>query len=65
MIDLHCHILPAIDDGPADVAGSLAMARAHLAAGVERVAATPHVTYDDPNDAATIARGVERLGAVL
>ena len=27
MIDLHCHILPGIDDGAKDLAASLAMAR--------------------------------------
>lgn len=54
MIDLHCHLLPGIDDGPADLGGTLAMARQHLKAGVEVVAATPHVAWDMPNDAATI-----------
>jgi protein-tyrosine phosphatase len=27
MIDLHCHILPALDDGALDLADSVAMAR--------------------------------------
>lgn len=65
MIDLHCHILPAIDDGPADLSGTVAMAHGHVAAGVTRVAATPHVTYDDPNDAAGIARSVAEVNATL
>jgi len=43
MIDIHCHILPGIDDGPADLAGSLAMAAAAAADGTEKVFATPHV----------------------
>jgi len=42
MYDLHCHILPGIDDGPADWSGSLAIARALVAEGVTCVAATPH-----------------------
>lgn len=54
VIDLHCHLLPGIDDGPADLGGSLAMAQAHVQAGVEVVAATPHVAWDMPNEAATI-----------
>ncbi len=43
MIDLHTHILPGIDDGPADMQGSLAFARAALAAGTTTMVATPHV----------------------
>ena len=43
MIDLHCHILPGIDDGAADPAVSLEMARMFVADGVSAVAATPHI----------------------
>ena len=43
MIDLHCHILPGIDDGAPDVSVSLAMARAYVADGVSTVACTPHI----------------------
>jgi len=43
LIDLHCHILPALDDGPQDIAESLAMARAAVARGVSAMAASPHV----------------------
>jgi hypothetical protein len=32
VIDLHCHILPGIDDGPPDEAGSVALGRALVAA---------------------------------
>jgi protein-tyrosine phosphatase len=42
MIDLHCHLLPGIDDGPADSAMSLAMARLAVADGIETIACTPH-----------------------
>ena len=43
MIDLHCHILPGIDDGAPDFETSLAMARAFVADGVSIVACTPHI----------------------
>ncbi len=43
MIDLHCHILPGIDDGAADLSVSLKMARAFVADGVSTVACTPHI----------------------
>jgi protein-tyrosine phosphatase len=43
MIELHCHLLPGLDDGPPDLAGSLALARALAGAGVQTAVATPHV----------------------
>ncbi len=43
MIDLHCHMLPGIDDGPTDIGTSLAMARAAVADGIRIVACTPHI----------------------
>ena len=46
MIDLHCHILPALDDGAADLDDSLGMARQAAADGIEVVCATPHIRHD-------------------
>lgn len=43
LIDLHCHLLPAIDDGATDIQVSLAMARAAVADGVRITACTPHI----------------------
>jgi protein-tyrosine phosphatase len=43
MIDLHCHILPGIDDGSQDDATSLEMARIAVADGIRILACTPHV----------------------
>lgn len=48
MIDLHCHILPGIDDGAADTGESVVLARAFAADGVHTVAATPHLRSDHP-----------------
>ena len=42
MIDLHCHILPGIDDGPETLKESLEMARIFEQAGYTYVVATPH-----------------------
>ncbi len=42
MIDWHCHILPAIDDGPETLAESVEMARLLAAVGFRRVHCTPH-----------------------
>ena len=55
MIDLHCHVLPGIDDGPDRMEQSLALARAASATGVEALVATSHVNWDYRNDSATIA----------
>lgn len=43
MIDLHSHILPGLDDGPAELEGSLELARTALASGTTAIAATPHI----------------------
>ena len=42
MVDLHCHILPGLDDGPSDIATALAMAESAIADGITHVVATPH-----------------------
>jgi protein-tyrosine phosphatase len=42
MIDLHCHILPAIDDGARSLEQAAEMCRAAAAAGCEALVATPH-----------------------
>jgi len=41
-VDIHCHMLPGIDDGPHDWAESLAMARLAADDGISTVVATPH-----------------------
>jgi len=42
MIDLHCHILPGVDDGPKNLDESLEMSRIFIKAGYRQVVATPH-----------------------
>src|SRR5262249_46332934 len=42
MIDLHCHILPGVDDGPSTLDEALAVARFCVADGITHVTATPH-----------------------
>ena len=43
MIDIHCHILPDIDDGPKTFDESLAMARIAAEDGITGIVATPHL----------------------
>jgi protein-tyrosine phosphatase len=42
MVDLHCHILPGLDDGPESMDESIAMAESAIADGITHVVATPH-----------------------
>jgi protein-tyrosine phosphatase len=65
VIDLHCHVLAGIDDGPASVEGSLQLARVAAERGVRTIVATPHVSHRYGNEPATIARLVEQLQGEL
>jgi protein-tyrosine phosphatase len=47
MIDLHCHILPGIDDGPQSLEQAVEMCRLAAAAGCEALVATPHQRKSD------------------
>lgn len=42
MIDLHCHILPGVDDGAQSLSDSLNMARMAVQQGITKIVATPH-----------------------
>ena len=42
MIDMHCHILPNVDDGANTLIDSLEMARWAVAEGIHTIIATPH-----------------------
>jgi protein-tyrosine phosphatase len=42
MFDLHCHILPGVDDGPATLQEALEVARFCVRDGITHIAATPH-----------------------
>lgn len=43
MIDLHCHILPAIDDGARDLAEAISLVKLSLEQGVTHIVCTPHI----------------------
>ncbi len=43
MIDLHCHILPDLDDGPATMATSIEMCHIAVDDGIRTIVATPHM----------------------
>ncbi|MBU0673338.1 MAG: hypothetical protein KJ950_01690 [Proteobacteria bacterium] len=60
MIDIHCHILPGVDDGPESLEQSLAMARLAVADGITTIVATPHLLGIVPT-AETIRTKVDLL----
>jgi protein-tyrosine phosphatase len=64
--DLHFHLLFGVDDGPADFAESLHLARAAAAEGTRTIVATPHVRFDlGTTDAVEIRQRVCELRARL
>jgi protein-tyrosine phosphatase len=65
MIDLHCHLLPGIDDGPPDMQATLALAAAAVQAGTRTIVATPHVSHAHPNRAEAIGALIAEVGDAL
>jgi protein-tyrosine phosphatase len=47
MIDLHCHILPGLDDGARNLEEAVEMAKIAEDDGTERIVATPHLFRGD------------------
>lgn len=67
MIDLHTHVLPAIDDGAGDWSESIEMCRMAAADGCEALVATPHQrkswVNEQPSRIVDLARELqERVG---
>jgi protein-tyrosine phosphatase len=56
MVDVHCHILPGIDDGPKTIEESIAMAESAIAEGITHVVATPHSSRQHFFDFALVRR---------
>jgi protein-tyrosine phosphatase len=62
LIDLHCHLLPCIDDGADSLEMALEMARIATADGIGTIVCTPHIypgLYD--NSASGISIAVTRM----
>lgn len=60
--DIHCHVLPGIDDGAADVSTSLELLNRYAALGFEQVIATPHTLGDVyPNSKESITSAYSKL----
>lgn len=64
--DIHCHVLPGVDDGSPDLETSLALVEAQERMGIKRVFASPHVTLGVfENTPETIAGPREELRKAL
>jgi protein-tyrosine phosphatase len=63
--DLHFHVLPGVDDGPADLAASLALAADAAADGTAVVVATPHVRTGHVTDVSELPDRVAELQLAL
>jgi protein-tyrosine phosphatase len=66
MIDIHCHILPDVDDGAKTMEDSIEMAKAAVADGITTIIATPHHQNGRYiNDKSRIIERVQTLNEVL
>ncbi len=65
MVDLHCHILPGLDDGVRTLEEAIDLARTAKADGITTIAATPHVRDDFPTRAEDMEAGVTELNDVV
>jgi len=66
-VDIHCHCLPGLDDGPADLDAALRLCRALVRDGITTVLATPHQVgkYDTANFAGAVRAAVAVLQRAL
>lgn len=64
--DIHCHIVPGVDDGSPDASTSADLIERMQAWGIKRIIASPHVTQNTfENDATTIEPAMASLRAEL
>ena len=66
-VDIHCHCLPNLDDGPATMLESLGLCRALVDEGITTVIATPHQLgrFSECNEAAQVREAVSILNSEL
>src|SRR5688572_31872307 len=66
MIDLHCHLLPGIDDGAQSLEDAVAMARIAHQSGIVKAVLTPHIFPGRFENTATIIKAAtERFSEEL
>jgi protein-tyrosine phosphatase len=62
-VDIHCHCLPGLDDGPASIDEAISLCEALVHDGITSVIATPHQLgrYDRRNSAEQIRQAINQL----
>ena len=61
MIDIHCHILAEVDDGPTSWGVAEEMCRMAVADGIEHIVATPHANDRYAYDREFLGRALQHL----
>ena len=56
MRDIHCHILPDVDDGPEELRDALSMGRMAADCGVRDIITTPHFRGTEERDFYTVMK---------
>ncbi len=66
-VDIHCHCLPGLDDGPEDMAEAVRLCEALVQDGIGTVIATPHQMgrFDGCNWAPEVRKSVDQLRQTL
>src|SRR5690242_18925530 len=65
MTDVHFHLIPGVDDGPAILEDSLELAEAAVRDGSTTVVATPHVRGDFSTDVSELPERVRELQGAI
>jgi len=65
MIDIHCHILPGVDDGAKDMDMAVTMARVAAEDGIRTIVATPHYNFVWKVEQETVRAKASELQAEL
>jgi protein-tyrosine phosphatase len=63
MIDIHCHVLPGLDDGSKDLETSVAMCKMAAEDGIEAIVCTPHSNDEYDFDPDVIREKIQELNA--
>jgi len=61
MVDIHCHILPEVDDGARSWEMASEMCRLAVADGVDHIVATPHANHEYDYNREDLEQRLERL----
>ncbi|WP_286230079.1 tyrosine-protein phosphatase [Neobacillus mesonae] len=65
MIDIHCHILPGVDDGAQTMEDSITMAKQAAKEGIHTIIATPHLNHQYDNRKQAIVEKVDAVNLAL